>query len=139
MALNLEHEFSHAERPIIPIRVANPSPLAPSILTEALLDTGADVSLLDADLARPLLLAPERFGTLGGVSGSTGPVAWSSVDIRVQGLRDDEGAVELTMGIVPGLSKTAGSLLGRDFFLYFDFALHHDTSRTRRRFYLGRA
>lgn len=138
MALNLEYEFTYLERPLVPVRFANPSLLAPSILTEALLDTGADVSLIDAELAGPLLLVPERFGTVGGIGGPTGHIAWAFVHVQVERLPGEQRITELLIGLVQGLAQTAGGLLGRDFFQHFDVGLPHNAVRARRRVYLGR-
>ena len=140
MVLNLQHEFTYVERPLLPIRLRVVNGLR-SVNTEALLDTGAAISLLDAELAAPL----------GALGGGNNPLDWLNVVgiggrlqrvpiqvVLVSALgvpdRANLGAA-IVFGFVPGLAKGVGNLLGRNFFDWFDFAIHHAAPSS---FYLGR-
>lgn len=138
MVLNLRHEFAYQERPVVPVRLSNGQA---SVSTEALLDTGADVSLFDAELAQALgvvLDATQRDAVLG-IGGGVQEFAYSWLNVTIPSVRDDQSlTVNIAIGFVPGLGRTVGNLLGRNFFQHFDFGLHHHRLPTQRRLYLGR-
>lgn len=137
MALRLDYAFPYQEEPIIPLRLSN---AAASVETETLLDTGADVSLFDAALAEFLnvhFYASNAFRVVG-ISGIADRVRYAWLEVAIRGLPDDLAVSQLAIGFVPGLSKTVGNLLGRNFLQHFDFGLHHHVFPARRRLYLGR-
>ena len=137
MALKLDYEFSYQTQPTVPLRITHGTMSAE---TEALLDTGADVSLFDAAVAELLNVPFEALDTFRvlGVGGATSRVPYSWLEAAVVGLPDDQAATRLAVGFVPGLAKSVGNLLGRDFLQSFDFGLHHTVAVARRRLYLGR-
>jgi hypothetical protein len=98
--------------------------------TEALIDTGSDISLFDAELGRALdLRSLGRFGDGGydiiGIGGGLHRIPSWRVRVRVLGAQDDLALGSLRIGFVPGLAKTVGNLLGRDFLELVDLGLHH--------------
>ena len=138
MALNLQREFAYTEKPIIPVRLTSDRT---SVNTEALLDTGASVSLVDAEL-EPLLaieLDSSVEADILGIGGSVRRIRFSLLEVSVLGAPDDQTwKAEIWVGFVPGLAKSVGSLLGRNFFEHFDFGLHHHAFPAHRRLYLGK-
>lgn len=110
-----------------------------TIETEAILDTGADLSVFDATFADVLGVATSNTRKVVGIGGTVNWVSYARVDLVVLGPRDELAVPGLAIGFLPGLGKTFGNLLGRDFFERLDFGLHHDVLPSKRRFYLGRA
>lgn len=99
-----------------------------------MVDTGVAVSLFDAELGRALALTDhERRLSVRGISGAVRQLAASRLDVVVLPEQLQLQA-SLIVGFVPGLGKTTGNLLGRDFLELVDFGLGHQD----RLLYLGR-
>ena len=131
MALNLAVEFSYHDRPEVPVRLRHDDTWIDSW---AMVDTGAAISLFDAELGRALALTDhERRLSVRGISGAVRQLAASRLDVVVLPEQLQLHA-SLIVGFVPGLGKTTGNLLRRDFLELVDFGLGHQD----RLLYLGR-
>jgi hypothetical protein len=136
LVLNLQYEFAYTEKPTIPVRLTNGRW---SVNTEALIDTGADISLFDAELGHALSIGSfqEMTYNIIGIGGSLHRIPCWWVPLSVLGPQGDLDLEPLKVGFVPGLAKTVGNLLGRDFLGLVDLGLHHHPLPSRR-LYLGR-
>ncbi len=130
MALNLSLELTYAELPQLPVRVGRRGAWFEAL---ALIDTGADVSLFDSDLAFALPpTKPTHRLAIQGVGGGSVRVDFWTMDLLTP---LSHGPLVLSIGLVPGLAKSAGNILGRDFLESVQFGLDHSA----RTLYLGRA
>jgi hypothetical protein len=142
LALNLEYEFTYADKPVLPVRIINAHDGQFKANTEALVDTGADMSLFDAELG--LALSLRARGSLAGhyniigIGGGLHRIPCWWVHLSILGGPETFSLKALKVGFVPGLAKTVGNLLGRDFLELVDLGLHHHPLPSRR-LYLGSA
>jgi hypothetical protein len=130
LALILDVEKAYVELPRTLVRLARDGAW---IDAWALIDTGADVSLFDTELASGLALSaarPDRRITVSGIGGTTRHIPFWRVTISPAVLPI---GVDLLVGFAPGLAKSTGNLLGRDFLESLHFGLDHRS----RLLYLG--
>ena len=122
MALMLDVEEAYVELPQTLVRLARDGAW---IDAWALIDTGADVSLFDTELASGLALSaarPDRRITVSGIGGPRRHIPFWRLAISPAVLPIRVG---LLVGFVPGLAKSTGNLLGRDFLESLHFGLDH--------------
>jgi hypothetical protein len=122
LALNFTAEQTYRELPRTLVRLARQGHW---IDAWALVDTGADVSLFDADLALALALPvaePDQRVTVAGIGGTRRRIPFWRITMSLALIPIH---IELLVGFAPGLAKSTGNLLGRDFLQSVHFGLDH--------------
>ena len=131
MALNLIDEVSSEELPEVSVRLTKGVDWADA---RAMIDTGSGVSLFDTELLDDFALLAssraDRSVNVIGVGGVVRRVPFWRMEVSVVPLLRP---VPLFVGFLPGLGKSTGNLLGRDFLEHVHFGLAH----ADRRLYLG--
>lgn len=133
MSLDFAIEAGYADKPEVPVRL---EASVSSIDVIALIDTGASISLFDEGLCSVLDLdsVPDERMTIVGLDGRARRVPRWKLDV-IAFPEDLELAASLLVGFLPGLARSTGNLLGRDFLEAVHFGLNH----SRRTLYLGAA